>query len=332
MKNLKCVIVGYGRMGNLYHKILKELNCSNIYIITKPTKDKNKKNKNFFKDLKSFKKNNSKVDLAIISTTADSHKYYVDQFAYIKTKFIMVEKPISNSIININKMIKICAQNKSILSVNHSSRFLHSIKYIKKIIDKKQMGNLVSINVIGGNMGLSMNGVHFFEIFNYLTKTSISKVTAQVEKKILTNPRGKKFKDNSGIVIAKNKNNQYLYLNLLEKQGHGKTISFVFRNGIVYCDNLNGKMYISSRLKKNYKLKTKYYSTKTVSKFLNFKENLFQSTKSALLNLINKKDFVSAKEGLNSVKGVIAALESGKKNGKTVFVNRINSSKNFPWA
>ena len=155
-------------------------------------------------------------------------------------------------------------------------------------------------------MGIAMNGVHFFEIFNYLTKKPIYKVMSQLDKKILINPRGKKFKDNSGVVIAKNKRNQFLYLNLLNKQGHGKTISFVFRNGIIYLDSINNKMFISKRFKKDLKLDTRFYSTKSALKTLNFKEDIYNSTKQSVISLLNKNNLEARRIRLKSQ----AALQS----------------------
>ena len=76
MKNLNCVIVGYGRMGLVYHRILKELKLRKISIISKNLNASLKNKTNFFEDFKHFTKKNYKIDLAIISTTADYHKYY----------------------------------------------------------------------------------------------------------------------------------------------------------------------------------------------------------------------------------------------------------------
>ena len=149
-------------------------------------------------------------------------------------------KPISTSIQSARND-QIVPKKEMHLSVNHSFRFNKAVSKIKKINDSKELGKLISINVIGGNMGLSMNGVHFFEIFNYLTKNPINVVSAEIDKKVENNPRGKKFKDNSGLVIGKNEKKQFIFINLSEQQGHGKTISFVFRNGIIYLDSLVGK-------------------------------------------------------------------------------------------
>ena len=56
MKNLNCVIVGYGRMGLVYHRILKELKLRKISIISKNLNASLKNKTNFFEDFKHFTK------------------------------------------------------------------------------------------------------------------------------------------------------------------------------------------------------------------------------------------------------------------------------------
>ena len=330
--NKNCLIVGFGKMGRLHYKILKELKFKNIYVISKPLEKKYHQNKFFFNDLKKFKEKKIKINLAIIATTANVHDFYVRELANLRIKFIMVEKPITTSIKSAEEIIDLCEKNNCILSVNHSFRFSKAINKIKKINDHKKLGKLVSMNVIGGNMGLSMNGVHFFEIFNYLTKSTINSVKAEIDSKILINPRGKKFKDNSGLIIAKNKKKQFIYINITEQQGHGKTISFVFRNGIIYFDCLSGEMIETKRHKKNFKLDTRYYASKTIIKKYKCKEDIYYTTKSAIKNLLKKNTYVRGFEGLNAIKAVIAAIESGKKGGSSFFITSLNKSKKFSWA
>ena len=65
-------------------------------------------------------------------------------------------------------------------------------------------------------MGLSMNGVHFFEIFNYLTKSPINSVRAEIDKKIPENLRGKNLEIILGLIIANNKK-QFIYINISEQ-------------------------------------------------------------------------------------------------------------------
>ena len=42
---------------------------------------------------------------------------------------------------------------------------------------------LISMNLIAGNIGIAMNGTHIIELFNFLIKKPIIKVSANFEKK-----------------------------------------------------------------------------------------------------------------------------------------------------
>ena len=52
----------------------------------------------------------------------------------------------------------------------------------------------MSINLIGGNQGISMNGVHFFDILKFLTQSKAVKVFSNVKIDRNINPRGKNLK------------------------------------------------------------------------------------------------------------------------------------------
>ena len=45
---------------------------------------------------------------------------------------------------------------------------------ISKIIKNQKMGNLISINLNGANVGVAMVTIHFIEIFLFMTKSRIT--------------------------------------------------------------------------------------------------------------------------------------------------------------
>ena len=75
----------------------------------------------------------------------------------------MVEKPLATSIKECNEILKISKKNKIKICVNHAGRFSNQI-YLKNIIMSKKLGNLNSLNYLCGNIGITMNGSHFFDI------------------------------------------------------------------------------------------------------------------------------------------------------------------------
>ena len=343
MKNKKdkkkdCLIIGFGRMGQRWHQVLKELKFKNIFIVEKSL-NKLKKNSIFNKIDKNNIYNNleeclkfTKPHIAVVSTTADSHKYYAIKLAKNNIKNIIVEKPMATSVKHCTEIIKICKKNKIKLAINHQTRFTQEIEIINKLISKFKLGKLISMNVIAGNAGLVMSGVHFIEIFYYLTKKKIFEVSGNFDNKILPNPRGKQFKDNSGQIIAKTKNNQVLYLNLSCFQGHGINIIYTFKNGNIVV-NRKGLININIRKKKYFNYPMNLFNLPEINQNFKFKENnLIKSTKILVKSFLNNKNFPTGIDGLESIKTIVAAIESNKSNGQFKKLSKINNSKTYPWA
>ena len=339
MKKMNCLIIGFGRMGERYFKALKKLGFHNIHIMDK-SKNKLKiaREKYNLERKKTHDNFNSCIDLlkpnlAIVSTTADFHKTYVIQLAKKKIKNIIVEKPMATSVNDCIKMIRICKKNKVRLAVNHQSRFSNEIKILKKYIFNNRLGELVSMNVVAGNIGLAMNGIHYIEIFNFLTKNTINQVNASLEKKFVKSPRGKKFRDRSGHVIAKNNFGQTLYLNISSKQGHGKNVIYTFKNGNIFISELDGFLWSSIRNKKYFNLSTSLYAMPSNKKSIKFKSSdIVDTTKQSIQSLLKNKNYTNGNDALAAVKVLVAAVESARANSKTKKINNINNNKNFPWA
>lgn len=336
--NKHCLIIGFGRMGQRWHHILTKLKFRNIYIVEKSKKNFHKttknnkllKNKIFHKIEDALKFCNPTI--GIVSTTADMHKEFVVKLAKNRVKNIIVEKPMATSPEDCNEMIKACRKFKSKLTINHQTRFTDEIKLIKKIILKYRLGKLISMNVIGGNSGLAMGGVHYIEIFNYLTKKKIVQVSSYLENKKIKNPRGKQFQDNSGQIIAKNNDDQTLYLNLSYFQSHGVNTTYTFKNGNILI-NRNGLLNINIRKRKYFNYPSNLFALPEYNKNIKFKQkNLIESTKNLFISFLKNKNYPSGLEAAETIKTLVAAIESNKINGKYKKLSKINNTKNYPWA
>ena len=108
--------------------------------------------------------------------------------------------------------------------MNHQMEYMPVYKDTK-IINSKNLGGLVSMSVNGGNFGMAMNGSHYIYAFLMLAKDKIKEIFCKFENKILKNPRGKKFQDNSGILFAKTFKNKFLTINTLSNQHHGMSVT-----------------------------------------------------------------------------------------------------------
>ena len=224
-----------------------------------------------FKNINSFSIRDNSNYVGIIATTADNRLNIVKKLSYFKIKYIFCEKPIAQSIDEALKIKNFCKKNKIKISINHSRRFSEEIKMISKIIKNQKMGNLISINLNGANVGVAMVTIHFIEIFLFMTKSRITNVFGKLEKNKLKNPRGNKFKDYNGYILAENDRKQSIIINTHENACHGCMITYTCEKGIIVHDVIGEKILINVR-KKFLNQPSFKYALPNSSKILSFKK------------------------------------------------------------
>jgi len=118
MSNL---IIGFGVQGKKRLKFLK--NKKNTIIVDPVLKEANYKNINHIKNIRKFKK-------AYICTP-ESEKYKTIKYLLENKKHILVEKPLTLSVIENRKIEKLIKKKKSTLYVAYNHRFEPHIKTVK---------------------------------------------------------------------------------------------------------------------------------------------------------------------------------------------------------
>ena len=175
MRNKKALIIGYGRMGKIYFNILRELGFKSIDIIEKNKfRTDEKKDFNSIK-VRIYKSYNSSIKkenyfIVIIATTTDKKFEFIKRIASEKIKHFYIEKPVACSLAECDQIKKIQRKYKFKIGINHQSRFTNEIVDIFKIVKNYKKDELISMNLIAGNIGLAMSGTHIIELFNFTVK------------------------------------------------------------------------------------------------------------------------------------------------------------------
>ena len=340
MKNNNAMIIGFGNMGQKYYSILKKLGFN----ITSIIENSNTNISNIIKKLKIKKKIiskninhkhlSSKFNIVIISTTTDKKFNFFSKIASEKIKNIFIEKPLVKSLNECKKINIISKKYKINVGVNHQFRHTHQLSVIRNLVKKIGNQKLIGINVLAGNIGIAMNGVHAIEIFNYLADSKIYKVSAILENKKISNPRGKKFLDIAGNVICRNKSNQTLNINTSSFQKHGYSMIFSFTSGYIFLNYLNGHIYGNFRKKKLEKFNSGYYGLPSFSFSKKIQiSSLESATKTNVFNFLNKlKNFSNLQDATAVIKVLVGIYKSNDLKGKEVNIEKIKSNKNFKWA
>jgi len=141
----KILIVGYGSIGRRHVKNLLEYSKYEILILTKRKIKNNKETRiRYFDSLTNVLK--EKPEIGFITNETSFHIEIAIKLAK-KNIHLFIEKPLSNSIKNIQKLQKIVNKNKLITQMGCNWRFHPCIKKIKSIVEKNEIGKIYSVQV-----------------------------------------------------------------------------------------------------------------------------------------------------------------------------------------
>lgn len=271
----------------------------------------------------------------IISTTADSHCSLTCMAAERGVKFILVEKPLAVSLAECKKMIAICQKHGAKLAVNHQMRFLEQYAMPKALLNGEAYGGFMSMTVVAGNFGVSMNGTHYFEAFRFMADEDPIEVTAWFSPEAVPNPRGAQFEDRAGSIRVVTAGGKRLYLEIGADQGHGLQVTYAGRNGTISINELTGEMHTSVRELEYRDLPTTRYGMPAVATHEKIAPvEVVDSTAEVLRALLsNHPDNVTPEQGMTAVKVLVAAYTSAENGNIPVRLDTaLDDSRVFPWA
>jgi predicted dehydrogenase len=276
-----------------------------------------------------------KPDALVIATTAPYHAASVMAAAEAGVKLILCEKAMGISIAECEAMIAVCKARGVKLAVNHQMRFMEQNVVVKELAESAALGGLTSMALTCGNIGLAMNGSHYFEMFRYLTETPIDRVSAWFEAERLPNPRGAQFDDASGRVIGFNAEGQSIFMDFSARAGWGVLMNFVCRNGQIVLDSLLGDMVVKAREAEHRDLSTSRYGmpvTTTLSQVP--ASDSTGPTRDVWLAMLEGRDYPTGEDGLHAIKCLVAAHMSNERNGATVTLEETAAwhDRSFNWA
>ena len=273
-------------------------------------------------------------ECVIIATTADSHCRLTCEAAEHGAKFILVEKPMAVSLEECDRMMKCCARYGAQLAVNHQMRFMEQYVLPKQLFATAAYGGLTSMTVLGGNMGIAMNGTHYFEAFRFLTDEIPAEITAWFSLQVVANPRGPQFEDRAGSIRVVTASGKRLYMEIGTDQGHGVRVVYAGRNGMITVNELSGEMLLSERRPEFRDLPTSRYGMPANDSTRLIQPAEVIDTSAAVLNaLLTNKNSVSGEDGRRAVAVLVAAYQSAESGSVPVKIDTtLNKMRVFPWA
>jgi predicted dehydrogenase len=214
-------------------------------------------------------------------------------------------------------------------------RFMDHYREAKRIVRAAEFGGLSSVTVVAGNMGMATNGLHYFEMFRYVSDERPASVTAWLEPRGATDPRGADFEDRAGSVRVVTATGKRLYLELGADQGHGIRVIYAGLAGQLVVDELSGTMRLSVREAAHRHLPTVRYAMPGSERVFQVEPTeTVQSTRRVLEALMQGGEAPSGEDGRLAVAVLVAAYESAQRGSVPVSVDdpTIPLDRKFHWA
>lgn len=246
---MKFGIIGYGRMGKIYHEVLKELKIEVAFVadLIRPSYEIS----NFFQDYKQAL-DSVLVDGIIVSTTSPSHYEIIKYAVEKKIQYIACEKAFTTSVKHAEELSHLVSSTDTRLIVNYSRRFSTQYNSLKKnILDQNLIGKPKSIIVTSGAGGLSALGTHFFDFCTFILAGKVKSVYAVPVDKNLLNPRGSEFKDPGGYVLLTFDNETRAFIDIGDDLGVQFIIEVICEFGRIIINELNKTITVQARTKED---------------------------------------------------------------------------------
>ena len=189
-KKLNIGVIGIGYLGK-YHlqKFITNRNCKTTWIVDLDSNNLSQKISDSIKKTTKYKDIVKDVDAVSIVTPTKDH-YQIAKFFLENKKHVLIEKPITNTVDQADKLITIAKRNKLILQAGHLERFNPVMERLNNEIMKPvfiEVHRLAKFNPRSTDVNVIFDlMIHDIDIVTSLVKKKIKKISA-FGKKIITN-------------------------------------------------------------------------------------------------------------------------------------------------
>jgi predicted dehydrogenase len=144
---MRFLVIGCGSIGQRHIKNLLKLGEKKIIVHDSDMELLKYVSKKFKVEIDT--KPNFDVDCTLICTPPNSHIKIAKQ-ALTNKSHVFIEKPLSNNLSGIKSIKKLAKKNSLNIFVGYVFRFDPGLQKVKKIIDSKKIGNLISVDAYEG--------------------------------------------------------------------------------------------------------------------------------------------------------------------------------------
>lgn len=197
------------------------------------------------------------TDVAIVANWGPDHFDSFLKLVQAGFKRILIEKPLADSLYEVNMIREICLEKEIILTVNHSWHFEEVAARIQKLSSNLDLGLPEMLVVSGGARCLSTTGSHFIHLANQLFK-ALPKTISGLGFNDSINPRNSKLSFYDGVYCFSYPARQTLSISFSNKSSVAGFATVFWRDAVGYLRDENIVIYERERNREYLDVITRY--------------------------------------------------------------------------
>lgn len=225
------LIVGFGAMGCRHvQSLLSQTHLYDLHVIEpsiniiQSNNDKIGATVDDYKWYKSLEEIDSKIDLAIIATSAGPRFELMKALLIKGVSYFLLEKIVFQSQNQFDYIIKLMKESGAKAWCNFVNRYFSP--YNKILSELKYERSPLNMTVYGGSFGLGCNAIHYIDIFQYITQTQDLNIHSSSLSTLKSeNRRGDCYKEFLGNLHLENSKKDKLFIIAEEKFSGGIVIN-----------------------------------------------------------------------------------------------------------
>lgn len=136
----------------------------------------------------------NRPDFALVATLSAGRLLILEKLLDLGVKHILLEKVLFQSIAEYDRALNITKSKNARVYGNLPYRMVPAFIALKTCIE----GKPISMSVTNGDRGLGCNGIHFFDLFDFLVGNRVNHLDISIDKPARISVRSEKFIDFSG--------------------------------------------------------------------------------------------------------------------------------------
>jgi predicted dehydrogenase len=183
MKKLNCAVVGVGYIGSIHAEKYASLKEAELVAVVDANSDQAKKVAKRYncQAIEDYRQLIGQVDAVTIATETTSH-FEIAAFFLENNVDVLVEKPMTSTVEQADKLIQLAAEKKRLLQVGHLERFNSAVIALHDIINQPKFFETYRIapfNLRSNDVNVVLDlMIHDIDLIRYIVDSPIASIVA----------------------------------------------------------------------------------------------------------------------------------------------------------